>query len=79
MKTQRFNHIPATRAHSEACLAAALDCNADLNRQFFAKSLELDRMRTDLADLVAAILAGRTNISVIDCVKEYHELRKALS
>lgn len=63
--------------YHEARLASALECNADLNRQFFAKSLEADKLRADLADLVSSILVDRTDITVVDCVKEYHRLRKA--
>lgn len=33
---------------AESRLAAALDCNADLNRQFFAKSLELSKLKDAL-------------------------------
>lgn len=61
--------------YHEARLTAALECNADLNRQFFAKSLELDRTKAELVRLIAAILKDRTDTSVMDCVKEYHELR----
>ncbi len=36
--------------YHEARLASALECNADLNRQFFAKSLEASRLREALVE-----------------------------
>ena len=68
-----------TLSYHEARLASALECNADLNRAFFAKALEAEKLRDELAGLVADILAGRTNISVNDCMREYHALRAKAS